>query len=98
MPSAFSGSWTSSAFRASAACAPSRAGIVSGRTRQPLRPNLAAASWTALQSSPYKELAQTLQVAGARVMAETSSPLGVVTVVETRLTALTVPETPATVT
>ena len=40
------------------------------------------ASWTALQSSPYKELAQTLQVAGARVVAETSSPLGVVTVVE----------------
>lgn len=39
-------------------------------------------SWTALQSSPYKELAQTLQVAGARVVAETSSPLGVVTVVE----------------
>ncbi|MBS1221178.1 MAG: hypothetical protein H6R23_798 [Proteobacteria bacterium] len=40
------------------------------------------ASWTALQSSPYKELAQTLQVTGARVVAETSSPLGVVTVVE----------------
>ncbi len=39
-------------------------------------------SWTALHSSPYKELAQTLQVAGARVVAETSSPLGVVTVVE----------------
>ncbi|MDS4020773.1 MAG: SAM-dependent methyltransferase [Candidatus Competibacter sp.] len=40
------------------------------------------ASWTALQASPYKELAQTLQVAGARVVAEASSPLGVVTVVE----------------
>ncbi|MDG4552455.1 MAG: SAM-dependent methyltransferase [Candidatus Contendobacter sp.] len=40
------------------------------------------ASWTELQSSPYKELAQTLQVAGTRVVAETSSPLGVVTVVE----------------
>ncbi|MFO1420239.1 MAG: SAM-dependent methyltransferase [Candidatus Competibacteraceae bacterium] len=40
------------------------------------------ASWTALQASPYKELAQTLQVSGARVVAEASSPLGVVTVVE----------------
>jgi len=40
------------------------------------------ATWTALQPSPYKELAQTLQIAGARVVAETSSPLGVVTAVE----------------
>ncbi|MFZ1641071.1 MAG: SAM-dependent methyltransferase, partial [Candidatus Contendobacter sp.] len=40
------------------------------------------ASWTTLQSSPYKELAQTLQVTGARVTAEVSSPLGVVTAVE----------------
>ncbi|MDS4032137.1 MAG: SAM-dependent methyltransferase [Candidatus Contendobacter sp.] len=40
------------------------------------------ASWTALQSSPYKDLAQTLQVTGTRVVAETFSPLGVVTVVE----------------
>lgn len=40
------------------------------------------ANWTALQPSPYKELAQTLQIAGARVVAETSSPLGVVTAVE----------------
>lgn len=40
------------------------------------------ASWTALQSSPYKELAQTLHVTGARVVAEVSSPLGVVTAVE----------------
>ncbi len=39
------------------------------------------AAWTALQSSPYKELAQTLQVTGARVAAEVSSPLGVVTAV-----------------
>ncbi|MFO7640300.1 MAG: SAM-dependent methyltransferase [Candidatus Competibacteraceae bacterium] len=42
------------------------------------------ASWTALKPSPYKELAQTLNVMGARVVAETSSPLGVVTVVENR--------------
>ena len=40
------------------------------------------AAWTALQPSPYKELAQTLQVTGARVAAEVSSPLGVVTAVE----------------
>ncbi len=39
-------------------------------------------SWTTLHSSPYKELAQTLQIAGARVVAEVSSPLGVVTAVE----------------
>ena len=32
--------------------------------------------------SPYKELSQTLEVVGARVLAETSSPLGLVTVVE----------------
>jgi SAM-dependent methyltransferase len=40
------------------------------------------AVWTALRPSPYKELAQTLQVAGARVVAEVSSPLGVVTAVD----------------
>ena len=40
------------------------------------------ASWTALQPSPYKELAQTLQIAGARVAADAFSPLGVVTAVE----------------
>jgi hypothetical protein len=40
------------------------------------------AAWTALQPSPYKELAQTLQVTGARVAAEVSGPLGVVTAVE----------------
>ena len=40
------------------------------------------ATWTALQPSPYKALTQTLHVAGARVAAEASSPLGVVTVVE----------------
>jgi hypothetical protein len=43
------------------------------------------ASWTTLQPSPYKALTQTLQVAGARVAAKTSSPLGVVTVVENSL-------------
>ena len=35
-----------------------------------------------LRPSPYKDLSQTLQVAGARIVAERSSPLGLVTVVE----------------
>jgi len=35
-----------------------------------------------LRASEYKELSQTLQIAGTRVVAERSSPLGVVTVVE----------------
>ena len=38
-------------------------------------------AWTALRPSPYKELAQTLQITGTRVLAEVSSPLGVVTAV-----------------
>ena len=39
------------------------------------------AAWTRLVPSDYKELSQTLQIAGARVVAERSSPLGVITVV-----------------
>lgn len=35
-----------------------------------------------LRLSPYKDLSQTLQIAGTRVVAERSSPLGLVTVVE----------------
>ena len=38
-------------------------------------------AWTSLQPSPYKELAQTLRISGTRVLAEVSSPLGVVTAV-----------------
>ena len=38
--------------------------------------------WTRLRPSEYKALERTLQVAGTRVLAERSSPLGVVTVVE----------------
>ncbi len=38
--------------------------------------------WTALRPSPYKELAQTLAVSGMRIVAERSSPLGAITVVE----------------
>lgn len=41
-----------------------------------------AERWIELRPSPYKELSQTLQVAGARVLAERSSPLAQVTVVE----------------
>ncbi len=36
----------------------------------------------ALRMSPYKELSQTLEVMGARVLAERSGPLGLLTVVE----------------
>jgi hypothetical protein len=35
-----------------------------------------------LRPSPYKDLSQTLQIAGTRIVAERSSPLGLVTVVE----------------
>src|SRR5439155_1324238 len=38
--------------------------------------------WTRLQPSPYKELSQALRVIGARVVAERSSPLATITVVE----------------
>ena len=37
-----------------------------------------------LHPSPYKDLSQALRVMGARVVAETASPLGVLTVVENR--------------
>ena len=40
------------------------------------------ASWTRLDPSEFKDLAQALQIAGARIVAERSSPLGVITLVE----------------
>ena len=46
------------------------------------------AAWTALILSPYKELSQTLQVMGARSVAERSSPLGLLSVVESPLVPL----------
>lgn len=63
--------------------------------RQPRRPALAAAllglglalPWAlsgrlgTLHPSPYKDLSQTLQVVGTQTLAQTSSPLGLVTVV-----------------
>lgn len=39
-------------------------------------------SWTELKMSPYKELSQTLNVMGTKVIAQRSSPLGLLTVVE----------------
>ena len=45
-------------------------------------PFLVPTDWTRLRASEYKELDRTLQIAGARIVAERSSPLGVVTVVE----------------
>ncbi len=43
------------------------------------------ASWLSLVSSEYKDLSQTLQARGAKIGAERSSPLGVVTVVESEV-------------
>jgi spermidine synthase len=42
-------------------------------------------SWIALQPSAYKDLSQTLAIKGAHVVAERSSPIGLVTVVESPL-------------
>ena len=39
-------------------------------------------SWTELELSPYKGLSQTLRVTGSRVVSQRSSPLGLITVVE----------------
>jgi hypothetical protein len=43
--------------------------------------------WTELRPSPYKELSQALQVKEAHIVAELSSPLGAITVVESPLIA-----------
>ena len=40
--------------------------------------------WTRLEPSEFKDLTQTLQIAGTRILAERSSPLGVITVVESQ--------------
>jgi hypothetical protein len=45
-------------------------------------PWLVPAEWIALTMSPYKELSQTLRIPGARVIEQRSSPLGLVSVVE----------------
>ena len=38
--------------------------------------------WLQVELSPYKDLSQTLRIAGAQVIEERSSPLGQITVVE----------------
>jgi SAM-dependent methyltransferase len=45
-------------------------------------PIVVPAEWISLRPSEYKELSQTLRIDGTRIVAERSSPLGVVTVVE----------------
>ncbi|MHC4984242.1 MAG: SAM-dependent methyltransferase, partial [Planctomycetota bacterium] len=45
-------------------------------------PILAPVSWTALHLSPYKSLSPSLKVPGAEVLGESSSPLGLLTVVD----------------
>ncbi len=45
---------------------------------------LAPGHWVRLQPSQYKDLAQTLDILGTRVLAERTSPLGLLTVVESR--------------
>ena len=49
------------------------------RSRAPI---VIPADWIRLRPSEYKELAQTLRIDGTRIVAEASSPLGLVTVVE----------------
>jgi len=41
--------------------------------------------WTELEYSPYKGLSQTLRISGTKVVAQQSSPLGLITVVESPL-------------
>ena len=41
-------------------------------------------TWLELQISPYKGLPQTLRIGGTRILEERSSPLGLLTVVESR--------------
>lgn len=45
-------------------------------------PFLLPGSWTDLTLSPYKELSQTLRITGSKVIAEHSSPLGLLSIVE----------------
>jgi len=45
-------------------------------------PFLLPAAWLQAQLSPYKDLSQTLQITGTRVLEQRSSPLGLITVVD----------------
>jgi len=51
-------------------------------------PFLLPHNWLELQLSPYKSLAQLLQIDGTRIVATQSSPLGLLNVVESRLIPL----------
>jgi hypothetical protein len=48
-------------------------------------PTILPRDWIALRPSEYKELSQTLRIKDAHVIAESSSPLGLITVVESPL-------------
>ncbi|MGD8743310.1 MAG: hypothetical protein PVH46_07785 [Granulosicoccaceae bacterium] len=50
----------------------------------PILPFLAPKSWTAPVISPYKGLQQALQISGTQIIAEHSSPLGLLSVIESR--------------
>lgn len=50
-----------------------------------LAPLLLPAQWLAPEISPYKGLSQQMQIQGSRIVAERSSPLGLLTVVENPL-------------
>jgi SAM-dependent methyltransferase len=54
----------------------------------PLLPLLLPATWTTPLISPYKGLSQTLQIGGTQIIAEHSSPLGLLSVVESPLLPL----------
>lgn len=45
-------------------------------------PFILPGTWTQLEMSPYKSLSQTLQISGTRITDEKSSPLGMITFVE----------------
>lgn len=66
--------------------APSRASLLAGQGLWlAVLGSLLAAEPMALRHSPYKGLSQALQVVGSRVVAESSSPFGLLTVVESQL-------------
>lgn len=56
-------------------------------------PVLIPASWIQLNASPYKDLTQTLRISGTRIVEQRSSPLGLISVVEsTRIPLRHAPE------
>ena len=53
-----------------------------------ITPAIIPATWTDLAISPYKDLSQTLRVTGTRVVQQQSSPLGLISVVESSVIPL----------